>query len=167
VSALDDVELRLASRVGNTEHEDLGVLTRRDFLRFATATNDQRYLEMVRAEPFDRAVPAPLLYLAGILHWASGPSGAELRADGLARRDAPGVTEPEDEHLNVMHGGQSIAFHARAYEGMEVRASRLLLSAQRKHGRDRNFLLVTTSTAFVASGTRLADVDDTILVLAR
>ena len=106
-----------------------------------------------------------MLYLPGTLHWAEGPAESELRPDGLSYRDAPGV---EDEAVNVMHGGQDIRFFDRSREGMRVQARRHLRAVDRKAGRSGDFLVVTTTTEFVADGAApLALVDDTVLVMPR
>ena len=106
----------------------------------------------------------PALYLPGILHWAPRPD-AELRADGLAPSDAPGVG---DEPVNVMHGGQAIELHAPAREGVRVRAERVMRRAERKTGSTSSFLAVVTETRFVDdAGRLLTAVDDTILIVPR
>ena len=67
-----------------------------------------------------------------------------------------------------MHGGQSIAFHRPAVEGMHVHAHRRMQRADRKVGGSAEFFVVTTTTEFrEAGGAPLATVDDTILVLTR
>jgi hypothetical protein len=162
---LAPIERRLRLRVGAEDVEDLGTLHRRDFLRFALAAGDTTYLELVAALPEGELVPAPVLYLPGTLHWAEGPAESELRPDGLSDRDAPGV---EDEAVNVMHGGQDIRFLDRSGEGMRVEARRHLRAVDRKAGRSGDFLVVTTTTEFVADGVaRLALGDDVILVVPR
>ena len=83
VDPLDAVEQRLHGRLGDITSEDLGVLRRQDFLRFAVATADVDYVGLVDGLPHDAPAPAPPLYLPGILHWAPGPAEAELRPDGL------------------------------------------------------------------------------------
>ncbi len=162
---LAPIEDRLRMRLGAVEVEDLGTPRRRDFLRFAVAAGDATYLELAATLREGDLAPAPVLYLPGTLHWAEGPAEAELRPDGLSHRDAPGV---EVEAVNVMHGGQDITFHGRAHEGTRVEARRRLRAVERKAGRTGDFLVVTTTTEFVADGeTSLAVVDDTILVVPR
>jgi hypothetical protein len=158
------VEARLASAAPPAP-EDLGRLERPAFLRFAVATGDDPYLERAARWPADRPLVAPLLYLPGILHWTPGPLEAELHPDGLAPRDAPGV-EPDDP-VTVMHGGQSIGFAGPVLEGMRVAADRGAPSVRRVRGRSTDFLLVVTETRFVADGTPLLALEDTILVVPR
>ena len=162
---LASVEERLRSRVGEETTEELGILRRHDFLRFAVAVGDADYLEMVsRLAPGERA-PAPALFLPGTLHWTPGPVEDDLRPDGLAARDAPGVG---DEAVNVMHGGQAMTFHHAAYEGTRVRARRQVRRAERKTGRSARFLLVVTTTRYHdGDDVLLVTVDDTILVVPR
>ena len=163
---LSAVESRLAAAVGEETEEDLGVLRRLDFLRFAVAAEDGAYLERVAKIPAGERAPAPTLYLPGILHWTPGPLETELRPDGLARRDAPGVAD--DDEVNVMHGGQDVELHAIVTEGMHVHALRRMTSAARKSGRSADFLVVQTTTRFMDSdATALATVVDTVLVVPR
>jgi hypothetical protein len=163
------ITARLRPLVGVTTTEHVGVLQRRDFLRFARAAGDEAYLARAAAGGADvcdagDACAAPVLYLPGILHW-SPPDESELRPDGLARRDAPGV---EDEAVNVMHGGQTIEVHEPAREGMHVTVERTLRRAERKEGRVAPFLVVVTESRFVDEGARLLSVvADTILVVPR
>jgi hypothetical protein len=163
--SVDAIEQRLAGRLGVTTTEHLGVLHRRDFLRYALAAGDEVYVAATEALPADERALAPVMFLAGILHWTAGPHECELRADGLAARDAPGVGE---EPVHIMHGGQAMTLHRRAVEGMDVTAHRRMHTADRKRGRADDFLVVVTTTTFVdESGETLAAVDDTILVLPR
>jgi hypothetical protein len=163
--SIDAIERRLAAALGNTTTEALGVLQRREFLRYAAAAGDDAYVAATESIPSSEAALAPVMFLPGILHWTSGPHEHDLRGDGLAPRDAPGV---EGENVNIMHGGQKIAFHRRAVEGMRVSAHRTTHTAQRKHGRAGDFLVVVTTTEFVDdTGDALATVDDTILVPPR
>ena len=163
--SVEAVEQRLRTAVGAPSMEDLGVLNRRDFLRYALAAGDDDYVATTEQLPLGARAAAPVMFLPGILHWTAGPHERELRADGLAARDAPGVT---DEDVNVMHGGQRIEFHQRAVEGMRVVARRELRSVDRKHGRGGDFLVVVNHTQFLdETKTPLASVDDTILVIAR
>ena len=163
--SIDGVEQRLLAAVGSSSTEELGVLNRRDFLRYALAAADDDYVATTEHVPLDERAAAPVMFLPGILHWTAGPHERELRADGLAARDAPGVT---DEDVNVMHGGQRIEFHQRAIEGMRVVARRELRTVDRKQGRGGDFLVVVNHTRFLDEAeTLLATVDDTILVLGR
>ena len=166
VDPLDAIEHRLHSRLGAITTEDLGVLRRHDFLRFAVATADVDYLDLVDGLPHGAPAPAPSLYLPGILHWTPGPAEADLRPDGLTERDAPGV---DREAVNVMHGGQAITFGRLAHEDTRVCARRQLRSVERKVGRSAAFLVVVTTTEFFAGedDAPLLSVDDTILVVPR
>jgi hypothetical protein len=162
---LASVEVRLRRRIGKEQIEHLGILRRDDFLRFAVATSDSHYLDLVDRLSPGAAAPAPPLFLPGILHWTPGPLEADLRPDGLTERDAPGVGE---EAVNVMHGGQAITFDRTAYEGTDVRAKRRLRSVERKVGRSAAFLLIVTTTDFLdRDDLRFVTVDDTILVVPR
>jgi N-terminal half of MaoC dehydratase len=163
---LAKVEERLRNQVGDITTERLGVLRRHDFLRFAVASADADYLELIDGLPPGAPAPAPTLYVPGILHWTPGPVEAELRSDGLTERDAPGVGE---ELVNVMHGGQVIAFHRPVCEGADLHARRMLRSVERKVGRASTFLLVIATTEFAAGDddSPLITVDDSILVVPR
>jgi hypothetical protein len=170
VDPLAAVESRLQAALGIEHTEDLGTLVRRHFLRFAVATGDEPYLARIAALPADQRAPAPVLYLPGILHWTPGPLDHELRTDGLAPRDAPGIdaADAAGAALNVMHGGQAITFGRTAYEGTKVSARRRLVTATRKTGRAGDFLIAVTTTTFVdGDDDTLAMCDDTILVVPR
>jgi len=162
--SLDVIEERLRSVLNAASTEDLGVLQRRDFLRYALAAGDDVYVTEAERASENERLRSPVMFLPGILHWTVGPHERELRADGLAARDAPGVT---DEAVNVMHGGQRIEFHRRATEGDRVTAHRMLVRVDRKRGRNGDFLVTVTTTRFVRESDELATVDDTILILER
>ena len=164
---LASIEARLREVVGTETSEDLGVLQRRDFLRFADAAGDEEYVAHLAAvDPAGPAEPlrAPTLYLPGILHWAPLVE-SELRRTGSRHPTRPACM---GRPVNVMHGGQAVEFHVAAREGMHVRVGRVVRRAERKAGRTSPFLVVVTESRFVGDGaTLLTVVADTILIVPR
>ncbi|MGI3201652.1 hypothetical protein ACRJ4W_31075 [Streptomyces sp. GLT-R25] len=65
-----------------------------------------------------------------------------------------------------MHGGQAVRLSRAPIAGTRVTASRAVTSAERKHGRSGDFVLLGFSTRFTSpDGTELTAVDETIVVL--
>jgi hypothetical protein len=160
---LDDVLARADEAAGRWEAEDCGVVTVKDFCRYAAALNDAAYIERARAdEAAGLPVTAPPLFLAGTLSWEDGPVEGELRPDGLAARESPCT---EGLPVRQVHGGESVRLGRPLVAGTRVRAERAIRSAARKAGRSGGFVVLTVTTRFTGEdGAELASVDETIIV---
>jgi hypothetical protein len=163
VSVLDEVLSRAGDLTGRWEAEDCGVVTVKDFCRYAAALNDAAYIEQARAdEAAGRPVTAPPLFLAGTLSWEDGPVEGELRPDGLASRESPCT---QGLPVRQVHGGESVRLGRPLVAGTRVRAERAVRSAARKSGRSGEFVVLSLTTRFAGEdGAELASVDETIIV---
>ena len=161
--ALDDVVARAEEAAGRWEAEDCGVVTVKDFCRYAAALNDAGYVRRARAdEAAGRPVAAPPLFMTGMLSWDDGPVEGELRPDGLAARESPCT---QGLPVRQVHGGQSVRLGRPLVAGTRVRAERAVRSAARKSGRSGEFVLLSVTTRFTGEdGAELATVDETIIV---
>ncbi|MGP4043828.1 FAS1-like dehydratase domain-containing protein [Streptomyces sp. 2A115] len=164
MSALDEVLSRARGLLDRREEEDCGTVTVKDFCRYAAALNDVDYIRRARArEKAGEPVEAPALFLAATMSWEDGPSEEELRPDGLAVRESPCT---QGLPVRQVHGGQSVRVSRAPVAGTRVTASRAVTSAERKHGRSGDFVLLGLSTRFTsADGNELTTVDETIVVL--
>jgi hypothetical protein len=162
-SPLDEVLARAKELTGRWEAEDCGVVTVRDFCRYAAALNDASYIRRARAdEAAGRPVTAPPLFLAGTLSWEDGPVEDELRPDGLAARESPCT---QGLPVRQVHGGESVRLGRPLVAGTRVRAERAVRSAARKSGRSGDFVLLSVATRFTGEdGAELTSVDETIIV---
>lgn len=161
---LAEVLARAGDLIGRWEREDCGVVTAKEFRRYAAAVDDTGYLRTARAaEAAGRPVTAPPLFLTGILSWEDGPVEAELRPDGLAARESPCT---RGLPVRQVHGGQSVRLGSPLVAGARVRADRAVRSAEAKRGRSGDFVALAVTTRFTGEdGTELASVDETIIVM--
>ncbi|MEU5341777.1 MaoC family dehydratase N-terminal domain-containing protein [Streptomyces sp. NPDC020766] len=161
---LDDVLSRARGLIGRWEDEDCGTVTVKEFCRYAAAVDDVGYLRRARAlEAAGEPVEAPPLFLAATMSWEDGPAEDELRPDGLAVRESPCT---QGLPVRQVHGGQSVRLTRAPLAGTRVTASRAVTSAERKHGRSGDFVLLGLTTRFTSTdGTELTAVDETIIVL--
>lgn len=164
MNVLDDVLSRARGLIGRWEDEDCGTVTVKEFCRYAAAVDDVGYLRRARAlEAAGEPVEAPPLFLAATMSWEDGPAEDELRPDGLAVRESPCT---QGLPVRQVHGGQSVRLTRAPLAGTRVTASRAVTSAERKHGRSGDFVLLGLTTRFTSTdGTELTAVDETIIVL--
>ncbi|MEU6256871.1 MaoC family dehydratase N-terminal domain-containing protein [Streptomyces sp. NPDC047043] len=162
--ALDEVLARARKLIGEWESEDCGVLSVKDFCRYAAALNDTDYIRRARAqEAAGEPVLAPALFLAGTMSWQDGPAEDALRPDGLAARESPCT---QGLPVRQVHGGQSVRLLRAAVAGTRVTAQRAVTSADQRRGRSGEFVLLGVSTRFTApDGAELMVMDETIVVL--
>lgn len=162
--ALAEVLARAEGLVGRWEREDCGVVTAKEFRRYAAAVDDTGYLRAARAaEAAGRPVTAPPLFLTGILSWEDGPVEAELRPDGLSARESPCT---RGLPVRQVHGGQSVRLGRPLEAGARVRADRAVRSATAKRGRSGDLVVLAVTTRFTGEdGAELASVDETIIVM--
>ncbi|XVQ09794.1 FAS1-like dehydratase domain-containing protein [Spirillospora sp. CA-255316] len=160
---LEEVLSRAKELAGRWEAEDCGVVTVKDFCRYAAALNDGGYIARARAdEAAGRPVTAPPLFLAGTLSWEDGPVEGELRPDGLAARESPCT---QGLPVRQVHGGESVRIGRPLVAGTRVRAERAVRSAARKAGRSGDFVVLAVTTRFTSEeGGELASVEETIIV---
>jgi len=159
-AALDEVLARARKLIGEWEREDCGVLSVKDFCRYAASLNDDDYIRDARAREAAREpVVAPPLFLAGTLSWQDGPTEDALQRDGLAAREAPCTEGLPVRHV---HGGQSVRLGAPPVAGTRVTAARAITSADQRRGRSGEFVLLGITTRFIAADTAVtADTADT------
>ncbi|MEV6174065.1 MaoC family dehydratase N-terminal domain-containing protein [Streptomyces sp. NPDC051954] len=163
-AALDEVLARARKLIGEWESEDCGVLSVKEFCRYAAALNDGDYIRRARAqEAAGETVVAPPLFLAGTLSWLDGPTEEALQRDGLAAREAPCTDGLPVRHV---HGGQSVRPGLPPVAGTRVTAARAITSADRRSGRSGEFVLLGVTTRFTSDhGEDLMAMDETIVVL--
>ncbi|WP_030741189.1 FAS1-like dehydratase domain-containing protein [Streptomyces sp. NRRL F-5135] len=163
-AVLQEVLTRARTLIGQWESEDCGVLAVKDFCRYAAALDDLDYIHTARAqEAAGEPVVAPALFLAGTMSWEDGPAEDELRPDGLAARESPCT---DGLPVRQVHGGQSVRLGRSPVAGMPVTAARSLVSADHRHGRSGEFVLLGVTTRFTSrDGAELMTVDETIIVL--
>ncbi|GAA2446293.1 hypothetical protein GCM10010191_74100 [Actinomadura vinacea] len=159
---LGEVLARARDLADRWEEEDCGVVTVKDFCRYAAALNDTAYIGRARAdEAAGRPVSAPPLFLAGTFSWEDGPAEDELRPDGLTARESPCT---QGLPVRQVHGGESVRIGRPLVAGTRVRAARAVRSATRKAGRSGDFVVLAVTTRFTGDGAELASVDETIIV---
>ncbi|WP_210588598.1 MaoC family dehydratase N-terminal domain-containing protein [Streptomyces sp. GESEQ-35] len=163
-AALDEVLARARKLIGEWDGEDCGVLSVKEFCRYAAALNDGDYIRRARAqEAAGERVVAPPLFVAGTLSWQDGPTEDALQRDGLAAREAPCTDGLPVRHV---HGGQSVRLGRPPVAGIRVTASRAITSADQRRGRSGEFVLLGVTTRFTAEdGEELMAMDETIVVL--
>ncbi|MFI0816343.1 MaoC family dehydratase N-terminal domain-containing protein [Streptomyces sp. NPDC021098] len=166
MKALEEVVARAPALIGQWEAEDCGVLTVKEFCRYAAAVGDDAYVARARdREAAGEPVEAPPLFLAAMMGWEDGPAEDALRPDGLATRESPCT---QGLPVRLVHGGQSVRLARVPVAGTRITASRALRSADRKGGRSAEFVLLGVSTRFTSEdGTELMAVDETIVVLEK
>ncbi|MFD3312418.1 MaoC family dehydratase N-terminal domain-containing protein [Streptomyces sp. NPDC058694] len=164
MSVLDDVLSRARGLIGRWEDEDCGTVTVKEFCRYAAAVDDVGYLRRARArEAAGEPVEAPPLFLAATMSWEDGPAEEDLRPDGLAVRESPCT---QGLPVRQVHGGQAVRLTRAPLAGTRVTASRTVTSAERKHGRSGDFVLLGLTTRYTSpDGNELTAVDETIVVL--
>jgi hypothetical protein len=163
-AVLEEVLARARKLIGQWEHEDCGVPAVKDFCRYAAAVGDTDYILWARAQEAAGAeVAAPALFLSGIMSWQDGPAEDELRPDGLTARESPCT---RGLPVRQVHGGQEVRPLRAAVAGARVTAARAVTSAQHRHGRSGEFVLLDVTTRFsVPDGEELMTVEETIVVL--
>ncbi|MGW2327655.1 FAS1-like dehydratase domain-containing protein [Streptomyces sp. NPDC001700] len=164
MTALEEVVARARTLIGRWETEDCGVLTVKEFCRYAAAVGDGGYVARARArEAAGEPVEAPPLFLAAMMSWEDGPDEDALRPDGLAARESPCT---QGLPVRQVHGGQSVRLAGVPVAGVRITASRSVTSADRKGGRSGEFVLLGVTTRFTSGGGKeLMAVDETIVVL--
>jgi hypothetical protein len=164
VTVLEEVETRAREVRDRWDAEDCGVLTVREFCRYAAAVGDQGYVRRARArEAAGEPVEAPLLYLSAVMSWEDGPAEEELRPDGLTSRESPCT---RGLPVRQVHGGQTVRLGRVPVAGTRITAARALTSARRRQGRSGEFVLLDVTTRFTSGdGEELMVVDETIVVM--
>ncbi|MET9381797.1 MaoC family dehydratase N-terminal domain-containing protein [Streptomyces sp. NPDC002928] len=163
-AVLEQVLSRAGARIDQWEREDCGVLTVKEFCRYAAALGDVDYIRQARAqEAAGHAVAAPALFLAGVLSWQDGPAEDDLRPDGLTQRESPCT---QGLPVRQVHGGQTVQLLRVPVAGTRITASRAVTSASHRQGRSGEFVLLGVTTRFTSSdGEELMAVEETIVVL--
>lgn len=163
-AVLEDVLTRARQLTGQWDQENCGVLTVKDFCRYAAAVGDADYIRRARAQEAAGAdVAAPVLFLAGVMSWQDGPTEDELRPDGLTARESPCT---QGLPVRQVHGGQTVRPLRAAVAGTRVTAHRAITAAQHRRGRSGEFVLLDVTTRFAApDGSELMAVDETIVVM--
>ncbi|MGH3876004.1 MAG: FAS1-like dehydratase domain-containing protein [Actinophytocola sp.] len=129
-----------ASRaVGRIQTVDVGVVSCREFQRFAYASGD------VNPRYFGDDAVAPPLYLSAVMEWGAGPANEQLRADGTGGSETAGV--PIDG-LRLMGAGQDLELHHPVTDGTAVTAEVSIDDAKLKQGRSGELLIMTVLRRF-------------------
>ncbi len=148
---LDWLEGKLAELIGTRGPEIRAHVRGRDFQRFAIAADDLNpiYFEddAARQAGYPSAV-APPLFLSGTIDWGSGASLRELRADGTGGDRSSWLPL---EGFRLMGGGQDLELRRPVVDGIELSASSVLESVERKEGRSGAFLLLVLVTTYAES----------------
>lgn len=133
----------------------LGVVTEKDFQRFAYAVGDENpvYLDSEAARRNERlAVVAPPLFLSAIMTWEPGPSERSLRSDGAGRAELGGVPL---EGLRLMGAGQDLEFHADVVDGLDVSMELSVDDVELKRGSSGSLILLRLLRRFLDADGRL------------
>lgn len=164
VDVLEQVCARARARAGQIASETLGVLTVRDFCRYAVAVGDDGYLTAARsAAAGGRPVLAPALFVTGVLGWGDGPPTQDLYPDGLGPADSPCT---DGLPVTQMHGGQEVEITRRPAAGSVLRADRVIEGAAVKQGQAGPFAVLRMATTFRdGRGEALVTSRESIIVL--
>lgn len=158
---LDAVEARARQWLGDVHEAPIAPLRRQDVQTWAAVTHDRGLADRLDATR-DPATVSPM-YLVGQLQPGPWPWHDELRADGLAPKDAPGARS--EDPVRVLHGGGEVTIHAPVHEGVAHRARREVVAVERLGAHGRQFLRVTVETAFsTVDGMPVADHTEHILL---
>jgi hypothetical protein len=133
---------RLQRELGVETVDDLGVLQRRDLLRFAVAA---AALRPGQEPPADVPVQAHPLFLSSVVSWTAGPQEIELDPDGLH----PSTRHGLPAGIRLMGAGQDVTFHTHAHEGTPVRVHTALTDVRLTSGRSGDLLVGTVTRRFV------------------
>ncbi|GAA4236538.1 hypothetical protein GCM10022254_46410 [Actinomadura meridiana] len=148
MNTLDEICERIREHIGKVIRDDLGIITARDFQRFAVAAGET---------PGDVAPP---LFLSSVLGWNAGPTSDELTPDGTGDEKA-GL--PLDG-LRLMGAGQDLDFHHPLQDGTRVVRETSVENVTLKQGGQGPFLIITMLRAFSDdSGTPLVTCHDTLI----
>jgi acyl dehydratase len=139
-------EDRAGAIVGTVEYRDLGPLRAQETVAFARACGevDPRLLD-----PDSAGFEVHPLYLPSVLRGPGGGVAAEYRADGMFRDEVPGI---DGLDVRLMAGGQSVTFHRPVPLGDPITVRRSLDTVERKGRPGSDFLLLTVSKKYRASG---------------
>lgn len=164
VDVLEQVCARARARAGQIASETLGILTVRDFCRYAVAVGDDDYLAAARSSAASgRPVLAPALFVTGILGWGDGPPTKELYPDGLGPADSPCT---HGLPVTQMHGGQEVEITRQPAADDVLRADRIIEGAAVKQGQAGPFAVLRLATTFRDEhGEALATSRESIIVL--
>jgi acyl dehydratase len=135
--------------VGSEISRSSGVVSKKEFQRFAAAVGDRNPLyfdtSFARSHGF-RDVIAPALYLP---HAVKGVTDlSDLRPDGTPVDDAFGPI-PLPGCTQRLAGGETWRFHAYVYDGDQITAIRRLTGIQQKLGRSGPFVIVAMHTNYL------------------
>jgi hydroxyacyl-ACP dehydratase HTD2-like protein with hotdog domain len=135
--------------IGTELRREHGIVTRREFQRFAVAVRDYNPLyfdDQYARECGYQGVFAPLMYVP--FSTAPLPRLDALRADGtfsvLAEIPLPACPRR-------MAGGRSFESHRPAYDQTELDATHTLVSIAEKQGRSGRFILLTSQIDYFAT----------------
>jgi acyl dehydratase len=127
----------------------VGTLQRREFQRFAVASDDHNPLffddTVARACGYP-AVVAPPLYLSSVMGWEAGPPQEALRLDGTPAADATALAI---EGLRLMGAGQELEFHRPATDGTAVVMEFSVSSVELKQGRSGALLVIEVQKKYL------------------
>ncbi|NKY43825.1 FAS1-like dehydratase domain-containing protein [Nocardia cerradoensis] len=142
---LRTAEARARALVGTAEHRALGQLRAAETVAFAHACGerDPRLLD-----PDTDGFRVHPLYLPSLLRGPDGGVDADYREDGMFRDEVPGT---DGLAVNLMAGGQSIAFHREVPLGDPIELRRTLDAVDRKGRPGKEFLLLTVSKVYRAA----------------
>ena len=127
----------------------VGTLRRREFQRFAAASDDPNPLFFDDAFARDCGYPAaitPPLYLSSVMGWEAGPPQDELRPDGTPATDATALAI---EGLRLMGAGQELEFHRPAVDGTEVVMEFSVSNVEFKRGRSGELLVIEVQKKYL------------------
>lgn len=137
--------------VGTVLRQEHGVVSKREFQRFALAARDLNPLYFDDQYARDcgyQGVFAPLMYLPS----ATAPL-VPLESLGEDGTSSVAAQLPLPACPRRMAGGRAFESHRPAYDKTELDATYSLLSVTEKHGRSGAFVLISTQIDYVAAAT--------------
>ena len=154
MDAVEQAYERAQANVGRRHVIHLGVVSAREFQRFAYAAGDENpvYFDPEAARGAELpAVVAPPLFLTSMMTWEPGPSEKSLRPDGAGRTE---IADVPLEGLRLMGAGQDLEFHAEVVDGLDVSMELSVEDVELKRGASGSLMLLKLLRRYQDAGGR-------------
>lgn len=149
--SFEEVYEQIKGQIGKTRTVPIGIISRRDFERFAMAVDDRNPLYFDEAFAREHGYPgaiAPPTYLSAVLGWESGPPESALRTDGTPHNDAMAVPI---RGLRVMGGGQELEFHQPIVADMDLVMEFGISGAELKQGKSGPLIVIQIEKRYLTT----------------
>lgn len=152
-------------RLGTTDIQEFGVVTRQDVRRYARAVEDENPLfhdpEYAREQGYDDLVVPPN-FLSAVIDPTAGCPADELREDGLDPNQFPIDMPPE---VILMGGGQELTIDEYATAGSEITIEETFVDIYQREGSSMGVItFVEQDSEYFADGTRVLHCAETMMV---